>query len=67
MQLRNRILTARGLLCSIAIIAVYCISAIAMQPQPGQSLLPSMEGAQQPKEEPNSQQDVQTPHALQPD
>jgi uncharacterized protein YdeI (BOF family) len=47
MQHRNQFLTPRGLLCSIAIAAVYCISAMAMQPQFGQSQRGSLVSAQQ--------------------
>ena len=47
MQHRNQSLTPRGLLCTIALAAVFCISAMAVQPQFGQSQWRSLESAQQ--------------------
>jgi hypothetical protein len=47
MQHHNQFLTSRGFLCCIAIAAVYCISAMAIQPQFGQPQQRSLESAQQ--------------------
>jgi uncharacterized protein YdeI (BOF family) len=63
MKVHSRIFTPRGILCSVAIAMVYCISVLAMQPMLGQSLSLRLQAAQQPQDMPDTQQpDSQTPN-----
>ena len=64
MKVRSRIFTPRGILCSIAIVMVYCISVLAMQPVLAQSLSLRLQAAQQPQDKPDTSQqpDSQTPN-----
>jgi hypothetical protein len=64
MKVRSQIFTPRGVLCSVAIVMVYCISVLAMQPMLGQSLSLRLQAAQQPQDTPDTSQqpDSQAPN-----